>query len=699
MRQFCLILTLLTSSLWAQDHAKVDAKIIRVQEEYILAVNFEHDDHWHTYWKNPGDAGLATKFKFKIEDEAVSLNDYPWPTPHTIAEGDLRAYGYEGKVSFFFGIPDQYISDKLAIKTQYLICKDICIPEQKNLEIDLSKDESNSTLTDLFMKLPKKSELVPEVVEMTLNQNEKGQLFLHYTVTNIERSQFPDHGNLIFPYMTEMFTYGHEKLGYDENLKTAFGEIPIDWNGEYQEPPVDLPKDGIFEELIEAEFQLNIKGNNGVIFNFSFDEFNLKGFDSFHGFVTSNTLLEQSSKGGESNENSLLIMLLFALLGGFILNFMPCVLPVISLKLFALVAHSDENKKQILKHNLAYTLGVVSSFIVLAIVVVLLKVSGENIGWGFQMQSPTFVLSMLILMLVMAMNMLGLFEFITPGGKTLGTKQLKKGMSGDFFNGILATILSTPCSAPFLGAALGYAFTTSTLNIFLIFIFVGLGLSLPFILTAFIPSLVKLLPRPGAWMEKLKMVLGLSLLLTAVWLYDVLASLIDFSFVGIYLNTFLILLFFAFYFRKNITKIFAWNVLVFILPLLLLFGGVQNGLLEVSTASTRTQSTSNVKWNKWSEEAVAKTEGVVFINFTASWCLTCKVNKKVVLNSDAFADLVEEKNITLYEGDWTKRDDKITNFLKKYKAISVPAYFLKKADGKLIFLGETISIEKIKIHL
>jgi thiol:disulfide interchange protein len=234
----------------------------------------------------------------------------------------------------------------------------------------------------------------------------------------------------------------------------------------------------------------------------------------------------------------------------------------------------------------------------------------------------------------------------------------------------------------------------------MIFTGVGLGLSLPFILTAFIPSLIKLLPKPGSWMEKLKMLLGLSLLLTAVWLYDVFAALVDLSFNGIYLNTFLVMLFFAFFFRKHISKIFAWNTIFFLIPAFILFSSVQNGLFDEKQYSSHSKDAySALDWEAWDENEFKSYEGIVFVNFTASWCLTCKVNKKLVLETTAFEELVNDNGIRLMEGDWTQRDEMITNFLKKYNVISVPAYFIKLPDGNIKFLGETISISKIQDFL
>jgi DsbC/DsbD-like thiol-disulfide interchange protein/cytochrome c biogenesis protein CcdA len=565
---YILVLFLMSITTWAQDHATIEVESASYKGFEYLAVHLQHEEHWHTYWKNPGDAGLATKFFFKKNDKIIALESLPWPSPKTISEGDLRAYGYEGLASFYFLVPEKLIGSELEIKAQYLICKEICLPGEKALKYKLKKSAPSTKFLEGFNDLPQKIKTVPKNIELSLVQKEGTELALHYIVNGIKKEDIPSDHNLLTPYLTEMFTYGHEIVGYDENLNTLFGEIPIDWNGEYQEPPLDLPLDAIFKTPIPAKFLLRLQGEKGIIFNTTFKSFSKGGYETFHQQILNSN---QDSVEVPGSEYSLFTMFLFALIGGLILNFMPCVLPVISLKLFGLVAHSDESKSKIMRHNLAYTFGVLSSFWILALTVIFLKISGENIGWGFQMQSPQFVFLMLVLMFVMALNMLGLFEFITPGGKTLGTKELKKGFSGDFFNGVLATILSTPCSAPFLGAALGFAFTTNHFNIFMIFTGVGLGLSLPFILTAFIPSLIKLLPKPGSWMEKLKMLLGLSLLLTAVWLYDVFAALVDLSFNGIYLNTFLVMLFFAFFFRKHISKIFAWNTIFFLIPAFILF--------------------------------------------------------------------------------------------------------------------------------
>ncbi len=531
--------------------------------------------------------------------------------------------------------------------------------------------------------------------------DKENELVLHYTLGNITKPFETKNLNLVTPFPHQLFDYKHEAVYYDSQLATLYGVIKIDWDGQYQEPEVAFPQDGIFPTPISLSLLVNTDGQGSVFrYDTHFTSFSLTGWTSLAAYF--NSLANSVTTDGPSTDINLFAYLLFAFLGGLILNLMPCVLPVISLKLFGLIAHRDEDNQSILKHNMSYTLGVIGTFILFGFTVLFLKSSGEKIGWGFQLQSPTFVFIMFLVIFLMALNMLGLFEFITPGGKKLGNTEIKKGFYGDFISGVLATILSTPCSAPFLGTALTFAFTTSNLNIFLIFTMVGVGLAFPFILTGFFPRLVNFLPKPGMWMEKLKYLLGFSLLLTCVWLYDVLVNLIDYQFYGIYLNTIIATLFFGFFFRKKISKLFIWNLFFFAIPLLLISSFYfQGALTTLETKNSSSSVSSDINWEPWSEEKVKSYIGKqpVFVDFTAKWCLTCKVNKKLVLSTESFERFKTRVNLKTFVADWTKRDDVITDFLAKHNLVGVPAYFIQTIDGKIISLGETISINKIEKNL
>lgn len=690
-------------------YVNMSGKLFQKSEQAYLAITLKNEKKWHTYWKNPGDAGLPIKFDFRIDGRPVQFEELEWPLPKKyIEEGDILTYGYEGSQSFFFKLSPSQVQGArdygLLAHATYLVCKDICIPGESSITMRASQNLSgaSSELGEALESLPKKISSAPKELELFLTQGkEPDTLELQYTLKNAAPGEIDRSLNLIMPFNADLVSFKREKLYYDSERQTIYGVLGLEWDGKYEDPARPLPTDGKFVTPVKMRFLFRgTKDSRPVVFEKSFEQYSLGGQKAFAEFLNGLESLDEGEAPVKTSESSVLAALLFAFLGGLILNLMPCVLPVISLKLFGLIAHSDEKKAKILKHNLSYTAGIISTFWVLAAVVLGLKSAGETIGWGFQLQSPTFVFIMMAVIFVLALNMLGLFEFITPGGSRLGNAQMKKGMSADFINGVLATILSTPCSAPFLGTALTFAFTTSSFNIFLTLTFVGLGLAFPFIITGLFPRLISFLPRPGMWMEKLKNVLGLTLLLTFVWLYDILSSQIDYAFAGIYINTIFTMIFFAFFFRKFISKNIFINALIFLIPLALSFTMANNGGLKAGDFGTSSSQHGSLDWKKWSREAMKNSQGrYVFMDFTADWCLTCKVNEKLVLNTEAFEELVKEKDIELLLGDWTKRDDQITAFLREHDIVGVPAYFVQTPNGKVIKLGETISIDKIKKNM
>tara|TARA_R110002072_G_scaffold64203_2_gene159234 strand:- start:71390 stop:73627 length:2238 start_codon:yes stop_codon:yes gene_type:complete len=715
---------------------KTSASIVHYGQQKYLAVHFINHPHWHTYWRNPGDAGLPTKIEFSDEADALELTEMPWPTPKRFIEkGNILAYGYDDGYSRFYKINSSTLPNiDFTITSTWLVCKHICIPgrvqmktilEDGNLKkvipshMNVDQSESLKRLS----ALPSKSEWPSELDIILKKTKKENQLALYYN-TQGEKSSTTLYksSNLLFPISAPLISFGHESLYYNKSL-TLSGRMFLEWDGEYETPPQQLPSDGQFETPLKVEFlYVNPITKKGTIVTKTFSSFQKEEDDkmnSFLGLLTqiipngpdtikidlSNVGDTQSNE--EESENSFWKLLLFGFLGGLILNIMPCVLPVISLKLFGLIIHSDESHKKILKHNIFYTLGVLSTFMVLALVIIFVKSSGESIGWGFQLQSPTFVMLMILLLFIMALNLFGLFEFYTPGGKKLGNVALKKGFFGDFAGGILATILATPCSAPFLGAALTFAFSSSPLGIISIFMSIGLGLSFPFLLTGMFPKTINFLPRPGLWMEKVKKFLGLTLLFTLIWLVDVYVALTNGGLSLLKLNSIIVTLFFAVYFFKRISNNKLLQVIFFLIPLGLSYSLIKshfNIQLGQSNSSQIIQDKSSMglDWKPWSEEAMENLKNeqkLVFIDFTAKWCFTCKVNEKIVLDTDKFRKLVKDRDIHLLLGDWTKKDPKITSFLKKHKLVGVPAYFIQRPNGEIIKLGETITIKEIAKNL
>lgn len=692
-----IVLLLLSFSIFAaEEHATISVQ--RWQNKLVVSIN--HDEGWHTYWKNPGDAGIASTFKFSKDTKA-----YEWPTPKKYIEaGDILTIGYSDLKHFFFDdIPGAF-----DLQVGVLICKDICIPGEAKLKLGatdnfmanrMAKPFSSDELKTAFDELPQDVK-IPEGFEFYITRvKDQPLLTLHYTLKNVKEAKLPKQLNFLTGFPQAPWGYKRESLYFKDG--TLYGKTEIEWDGEYQEPPVPLPASGKFEKPYELRFLINAPGmkHPGIVTlkaeNFSvatkaLDDF-YKGLPPFSGKTVA-----AATVAGESK--SIFTYFLFAFLGGLILNLMPCVLPVISLKLFGLIKHKNLPKQKILIHNIWYTAGVISTFMVFGAVIAGIKAGGEEIGWGFQLQSPAFILVMMLILFILSLNMFGLFEFVTPGGSKLGSTELKEGMSGDFFSGVLTTVLSTPCSAPFLGTALTFAFTTTTANIFLMFFFIGFGLAFPFLLTAIFPATLNIFPRPGMWMEKLKYFLGLSLVVTVIWLYDVFVSLVNFDIISWRLNLLFALWFFAFFFAQKISKSRVAQFLVFVLPVVMTVLAVQH--LEVRPANaTETVKTEN-NWGKWSEATLESEKGkFVFMDFTAEWCLTCKVNKKLVMETNAFQEMARKNKVVLLRADWTKRDDNITQFLKRYNIVGVPAYFIQKPNGEIVSLGETITVGKFEENL
>lgn len=713
MLKFLSLFLALTLSFLVRADNSIPDKLVEVSlfsfkdsKNNYLAVAFKNAPHWHTYWSNPGDAGLPTKIKIT----GLETKELAWPVPSQYKEdGDIQVFGYGDQYTRFFKLPASLEKKKsLTIQSNWLVCKHICIPGSFNQTFNLSPSYSISgyknpfslskeTLVRQLKKLPKE-QATPSNLNLELVRDGEGDLRLHAQIQNVKKQK--EKTAFFFPYRHPLLTFKREKSSFKEDSYNVF--YSLEWDGIYEEPPIELPKVGKLPQSLEVKLlYFAPNSEQPIIIKKTFSE--LKPLTLALSAVkkSTNSSGELQVLNRKEQGSSLFVYLILAFIGGIILNVMPCVLPVISIKLFNLAAHSDESRKMIFKHNLSYTIGVLLSFSVLALIVVLLKTTGESVGWGFQLQSPHFVAFMVIILTIFAFNLFGLFEFRTPGGRVLGNVQIKEGFIGDFLSGVLATILSTPCSAPFLGTALTFAFSGSSILIFCIFLSIGLGLSFPFILTAFFPQAVRALPRPGLWMEKVKKILGFTLILTVIWLLDVFemqtiqGSL--FKLLGV-----LSFFFFAFYFQAHISKS-KWKYFFHLIPLslaaVILFQSDLTKVQSNQSSFLERKKSKGLGWEKWSEEKTqeyAANRQPTFIDFTANWCLTCKVNEKLVLETKKFKELIKEHDVKLLLGDWTRNDPKISAFLNKHGFVGVPAYFVINKKGQLVILGETISVKEIK---
>jgi thiol:disulfide interchange protein len=746
LRLFKFVLLFSLFCLTSQTHArppideivKLSAQTFSYNQKYYLALTLRHHEGWHTYWKNPGDSGLPTKVRFRLNQEELELPALEWPAPRRyIEEGDILVFGHSGDKTLFYEINPQTLQKlqkkDFEIYSNWLMCADICIPGESTLlgrfegsqwttTSELPFTLINDILIQRLQRLPK---LVTPPIDMdfvlALDPKREEGLILYVTLPGSSKEDLIERMNLLTPFPLRPLDFRREQLYYDQQ-GTIYLRTPIDWDGRYQNPPMPLPADGNFATPLKLKFLFANPFNQIIeVIEKEFTSYSLAAgerLEEFHQMLTpisnENQVTEQAvtqiqetqNQEAPAQDQSLMMLLLFAFLGGLILNIMPCVLPVISLKLFGLIKHKQESPARLLTHNLSYTLGVLVTFWLLALVVIALKSAGELVGWGFQLQSPSFVAIMCIVIFILALNMFGVFEFKTPGGATLGNVKTQEGYLGDFLSGVLATILSTPCSAPFLGTALTFAFLSSNAMVFLILTAVGLGLAFPFILTGLIPKTIAFLPRPGFWMDHFKKFLGLTLVLTTLWLLDVYQALIIGSIGVLKLQTLLVLIFFAFYVWNKMSKQLGlnlplWTFIIFLTVNIFLNIQQASPLVGDSSASTLLQEKQigGLPWIAWSEDQMqemAQNEELVFMDFTAKWCLTCKVNERLVIDTQRFREMMDTYDVKLLLADWTRRDKYIGDWLRSQGMVGVPAYFIQRPDGSLVKLGETITFSSLE---
>lgn len=379
-----------------------------------------------------------------------------------------------------------------------------------------------------------------------------------------------------------------------------------------------------------------------------------------------------------NSSSPLWLMIIFSFLGGILLNFMPCVLPVLSLKILSLLKEKQAKKKAI-----AYTAGVLISFLILAAIIVFVKSTGSSIGWGFQLQNPYFIFFLTLLFFILGLNLLGFFEW---SGSFMGVGHSlanKEGLWGSFFTGVLTTIAATPCSAPFMGTALGFALSQNAFIIFIIFISLGLGLSLPFLLVSFIPAFSRLLPKPGNWMNSFKEFLAFPLFITSLWLMTILFAQTNFKVIFFLLECAFSIVFWIWFSKK--TPKFKW-VLAFVILCLFVVENKKNHLTSFTSDKKISDSNELKKpWKKWSRalmnEAIESGK-TVFIDTTAEWCVACKANESAVFSNEKIISLLSEENTVALVADWTNGEEDVTQLLEENGRNSVPAYFLFKNKNK-----------------
>lgn len=632
------------------------------QGNFWAGVNFTLPSGWHIYWQNPGDSGLPPSIEWHLP-AGITPGEIHWPVPHRFVTEGLVNYGYSDNVTLPISmLSKQATQGILKANLRWLVCRDVCIPESAALSIDLAKAAT------------KPDKIALENAIQSVPQIHRGDA---YFVTNQMQTtiaiQIPENVTL----GTNNFALFPISEGIIRTQTPPQFEIRNNWLLIHAQSSTSAQSSAAFKAVLRA----NSTDATPIMF-----EFNAK---------KTATLPPSVPAESEKKNLTLLPALLLALLGGLILNAMPCVLPVLSLKALSLSKIAEKSRRASLYEGLAYTLGILVSFAVIGIGLLILKSGGQAVGWGFQLQSPAFVLMLAIITTLVALNLMGLFELPV----LLGTNTLSnQGYWGSFFTGVLAVALATPCTAPFMAPALGYALTQPPAVAIAVLLSVGFGLALPYLLISFSPALRHLLPKPGAWMLRFKQFLAFPMIATTGWLLWVLMQ--QTGSIGI-IAGFCTVFFVALSAwgiatsTARLSKWFWWGVMSMTIGVSLLMPPRTLQLMpEIMSDTSMEFRTENFSL---ANIAALNAEGKnVFVDVTAAWCLTCKINERLVLHTQATHELFQKHHVTVMVADWTQRDDAITEFLASYDRSGVPFYVYYPAQGTPVVLPSLLTYSIVK---
>ena len=626
-------------------------------ETFWVALHQRIAPGWHTYWMNPGDSGEPLKIDWALPP-GFTAGDIVWPHPERIPVGPAMTYGYSHEVVLLIPVtPPPTLSPGARVTlgghASWLVCEEICIPE-----------ESPVTLT------------LPVVAGPPPPDPSVAQLIAIARRAVPTPSPWP--ASFVASPATVMLTVGARGLDAERIAEVWF--YPARWGAIEHAAPQRARTDatGISLELARGPLPAAVAAPiQGVLVVAE----RLDGGIVRHAFSV--TAAPRAAGGSDDRAAvSLLRAMALALAGGLVLNLMPCVLPVLSVKALGLVQHSHGRPSVLRAHGLAYTAGVLASFAVVAGALMALRAGGEELGWGFQLQSPLFVTLLAGLLFAVALTLSGV---IVIHGRFAGAGQAfaaRPGYGGSFAAGALATVAATPCTAPFMGAAVGFALTQSWTTALIVFEMLGLGLALPYLVLTFVPAWRRLLPAPGPWMEGLQQLLAFPLYATVAWLVWVVSRQAGPHGVGAALAV-LFLIAFAAWLHRALGGVRAlWRRSATIAVVGLAAGMVALGpwlAAGTPSGSTKTAPVGGVRWEPFSPSRLAEVRAAgkpVFVNFTAAWCITCLVNERVALRSAAVADVFARKGVVALEADWTTRDPAITRVLGSLGRSGVPLYVL-----------------------
>ena len=642
-----------------------DVATVKPGEPFWVGLRQTIRPKWHTYWKNPGESGLPIEIKWTLP-AGVTAEPIVWPTPHLFDVSGVINYGYQNETMLLVRLtPAAGLSGdalKLVAEANWLVCEDVCIPEGGKLEISLpiaaTATPPPPATRALFDKarqsLPMES---PWPARYGIGKSGDPTLIVEAKGLKADSVRdvyfFPADWGPIASMAKQTARVGPDRIRIPLKRGDAKTALPDRLAG-----TLVLTEKTADGEIRQA-FDVSAKLDAGV-------------------------LPASSLAGAEGSESpSLLEALLFALLGGLILNLMPCVFPVLAMKAAALVRLAGHERREVRRDGVAYTAGILVAFAVMAAVVVAVRASLGEVSWGFQFQSPIFSLLIAYLFFVIGLNLSGVFEI---SSRIVGVGQgfaNRGGTVGAFFTGVLAVVVATPCTVPFMAAAVAFALTQPAPQTVAVMLALGLGLALPYLLLAVSPALQRLMPKPGPWMERLRQLLAFPMYASAVWMVWVLTQETGADGV-IYALGGMILIAFAIWLLRigSGTSPAVWIRRGFAAAAVLLaFGAALK--LEDGAATAASASGSPVGgvsfdgWERYSRDRLNQAVAAgkpVFVDFTAAWCITCLVNDRVALGTPAVRRAFERAGVVKLKGDWTNRDPEITSLLKELGRAGVPLY-------------------------
>ena len=650
------------------------------QKTIPLGLEFKMNEGWHIYWRNPGEAGLPPEL-----DHGQSLNvqdvAFEWPVPVRDVQYGIETFVYKDTVVLPLEVTLQEPGQPLDLRgrVDFLICAEVCIPDAVDVAFSLPGGPAEIAVDETA---------VLNTFETRVPTENGGAVGLTVEKIVFEPGTDPDNPAVIGHLVTNLSSI------FAMEAPDVFAEVPEGYF--VRQPTVSLSDDAMTGTVRSPVFRENWATETPETASFK-----VTVADGIRGVeLAAFTLLDGFNAGGLTTQSApaaaaaldispanLLLMLLLAVIGGFILNFMPCVLPVLSLKMFSVVSHGGQANAKIRLSFAATAAGIMVSFLALALVFAGLKLAGASFGWGVQFTQPAFILVLLAVLLGFALNLFGLFEIPNiPGLGNLGANQ--RGFLGDFTSGVLATLLATPCSAPFLGTAIGFALAAPVVILVLIFMFVGVGLALPYFAVIAFPKLAAAMPKPGRWMLRLRQILGLALVLTAVWLLGVLLKQWGVSSDWRWLAALGAGAAFAggAYFSK--WRSVGIGTAAALVP-----------LAAVIIASPQAAVSKDAIFQPFSEAALqaALDDGkTVFVDVTADWCLTCKANKVRAINVDDVKAELAKNTVVALQADWTTYDPSITSYLSSLGRRAIPFDAVYSGQtGEVEVLPELLSAKDV----